>query len=144
MMTSHGTSSPLPSHRSVLIFDGACNLCNTLVDFVIRHDRSGRLRFASQESDAARRMLASLGEPPSGYLDTLVLIENGRIYVCSDAALRAAGMLEWPWRMLRVLKFVPRPIRDEVYRWTARRRRTLLVQRGSCRVMTDEIKARFL
>jgi len=80
----------------VVLFDGVCNLCNGTVQFLIDHDRGQRLRFAALQSEAGARVLQAHGRtPPTGDPDSVVLVEGGRVYERSDAALRIAihGML---------------------------------------------------
>ena len=109
--------------RPVVLFDGACTLCDGAVRFVVGHDRGGRFRFAALQSEAAAELLrgrapgATPGEPES-----LVLVEGTRIYTHSYAALRIARRLDGAWPLLGILALVPRPVRDAVYRYVARRR----------------------
>jgi predicted DCC family thiol-disulfide oxidoreductase YuxK len=109
--------------RPVVLFDGACNLCNGAVRFVTRHDRAGRFDFAALQSEPGARLLrerrpgVAVGDP-----ETLVLIEGARVYTHSDAALRIARGLDGAWPLLGLLALVPRFIRDAAYRFVARRR----------------------
>ncbi|WP_254451291.1 thiol-disulfide oxidoreductase DCC family protein [Hymenobacter sp. UV11] len=57
-------SVPTPP-PAVVLFDGVCNLCNGLVQFIIRYDRAGRFRFAALQSAAGQALLAAHGLPPS-------------------------------------------------------------------------------
>ena len=69
----------------IVLFDGVCNLCNGAVRFILARDPRERFRFASLQSDVARRLLKGDGPP-----ETIVLIEAGKIYTKSTAALRIA------------------------------------------------------
>ncbi len=40
--------------EAIVIFDGVCNFCNATVHFLMKHDRHQRLKFASNQSEAAR------------------------------------------------------------------------------------------
>lgn len=133
-----------PSRSSpVLLFDGVCNLCNGAVNFVIDHDAAERFRFASLQSEAARPLLARAGLP-ADYLGSLVLIDGLRAYVRSDAVLEAARRLGGPWALAYILKLLPRSWRDAAYDWIAQRRYRWFGRRDTCRLMTPELKARFL
>jgi predicted DCC family thiol-disulfide oxidoreductase YuxK len=127
----------------ILLFDGVCNFCNSAVNFVIDHDRSGRFRFASLQSDAGRALLQrhGLGDLP---LSTMVLIDEGRAYSDSEGVLRAARRLGGAFALLVPFLLVPRRLRDAAYRAFARRRYRLFGQSDQCRVPTPEIRARFL
>src|SRR5262245_49440311 len=88
----------LPTYQlpPTVLFDGVCNLCSGSVQFVINRDPEGRFRFASLQSGAASRLLRDVRD--RGALpDSIVLIEAGRIYTRSDAALRIARHLRFPW-----------------------------------------------
>jgi predicted DCC family thiol-disulfide oxidoreductase YuxK len=127
--------------RAVLLFDGVCTLCNGFVQFVIQRDPAGRFQFATLQSDAARRLLQAVPRPLP---DTLVLVENGRVFLRSTAALRVARGLKFPWPLAFVLVVVPRPLRDWVYDIVARNRYRWFGRRDVCMVPTPELRARFL
>jgi len=89
------------------LFDGICHLCNGLVDFVIARDPAAHFRFASLQSDAARRVLSDVNaEHPLP--DSFVLVEDGRLFMRSDAALRIARRLGVPWSLAYGLTVLPR------------------------------------
>jgi predicted DCC family thiol-disulfide oxidoreductase YuxK len=126
-----------------VLFDGVCNLCDGTVQFVIAHDSAARFRFAPLESDAARRMLmecAAEGPLP----DSVALIDEGRLYTRSTAALRIARGLGFPWALIYGLIVVPRPLRDWVYDLIARYRYRWFGRRDSCMMPTAEVRGRFL
>jgi len=126
----------------VLLFDGVCTLCNGFVQFVIHRDPAGRFQFAPLQTGAARWLLATQGSLPLP--DSLVLVENGRLFTRSAAALRVARGLRFPWPLAYVLVAVPRPLRDWVYDIVARRRYRWFGRRDVCMVPTPELRARFL
>jgi predicted DCC family thiol-disulfide oxidoreductase YuxK len=127
----------------ILLFDGVCNFCNGAVNFVIDHDRGGCFRFASLQSDAGRALLQrhELGELP---LSTMVLIDQGRVYLDSEGVLRAARRLGGAFSLLVPFLLVPRSLRDAAYRAFARQRYRLFGRSDRCRVPTPEIRARFV
>lgn len=131
-----------PAHP-ILLFDGVCNLCNGSVQFLIRRDREARFRFASLQSEVGRRYLEELRVDRRA-VDSVILIDGGRWYKESDAALRAAHLLGGPWKALAVLRLIPRPIRDWVYRLIARHRYRWFGKRESCWLPTPELRRRFL
>ena len=129
------------SSRAIVLFDGVCNLCNSSVHFIIARDPAARFRFAALDSAAGQRLLAESGL--SGSL-SVVLIENGRAYTRSAAALRIARRLRFPWPLLYALIVVPRPLRDAVYDWIARNRYRWFGKREVCMTPTPELRSRFL
>ena len=131
--------------RPLLLFDGVCTLCDGAVRFVIRHDRAERFRFAPLQSAAARPYLDAAGLD-AGTLASLVLIdEDGRPHVGSDAALGVGRRLDPPWPALAALgRAVPRPVREAAYRLVAENRYRVFGRRDACRLPTPAERARFL
>lgn len=127
----------------IVLFDGVCNLCNGSVQFLLKRDREARFRFAALQSDTGRSLLAEHGLDPNA-LSSVVLIEDGKIWQESSAALRIARYLPGAWKLLRVFAAVPRPLRDAVYRWIARNRYRWFGKTETCWLPTPELKARFL
>ena len=130
--------------KPLLLFDGECGLCARTVRFVLARDRVGRLRFASLQSDLGRSVLVESGLDPDA-LSTLVLLdEEGRVWTRSDAALRVAGDLRWPWRWARVGLVVPRGVRDLVYRFVARYRISWFGTADACELPAPGVAERFV
>jgi predicted DCC family thiol-disulfide oxidoreductase YuxK len=128
---------------AVILFDGVCNLCNGFVQFVIRRDPAGRFRFGTLQSEAARRLIAS--SAVTGPLpDSIVLVEDGRIWTQSSAALRVARRLSFPWPLAYAFVLVPRALRDWVYQVVARNRYRWFGKREVCMVPTPALRARFI
>lgn len=128
---------------AVVLFDGVCNLCNGSVQFIVRHDPAGRFRFASLQSEAGQALLRRHGLDPDD-LFSVILVEGGRAYARSDAALRIARGLSGPLKAAGALRVVPRPLRDAVYGWVARNRYRWFGRREACMIPTPELRARFL
>ena len=126
-----------------MLFDGVCNLCNGAVQFIVRRDRKGFFRFAALQSEAGGEILRRLGEPADD-LATMVLVENGRVYKRSTAALRIARRLRFPWPVLVVFLAVPAFVRDGVYAWVASHRYRWFGKSEACLVPTPELRERFL
>lgn len=133
----------------IIFYDGVCGLCNRLVQFLLRHDKHGRLRFASLQSDFAERLLLRHGFDPKD-LDTLHVVENyaqpdERVLQRSDAILRAGRELGGVWSGLAaVAKIVPRPLRDLVYGFVARNRYSVFGKYDSCMLPDPDQRSRFL
>lgn len=140
MDTPHARAS---SAGPVILFDGVCNLCNGAVNFVIDRDPEGVFTFGALQSEQAEALLQKHALPED-YLDSLVLLENGRLYVRSEAALRIARRLGGLWPLLYAFMAVPRPLRNRIYDWIASNRYGWFGRREQCRVPTPELRQRFL
>lgn len=128
---------------AIVLFDGVCNFCNASINFVIEHDSSGYFRFAPLQSEIGEKLTAKYGIDRIE-TDSVVLVENGKVYTHSDAALGIARHLNGVWSWAYALRVVPRPLRDLVYRLVARNRYRLFGRREACMIPTPEIRARFL
>jgi predicted DCC family thiol-disulfide oxidoreductase YuxK len=128
----------------LVLFDGTCNLCNRAVRFLARRDRCGRLRFASLQSARARELLgesAAASEVP----DAVVFAERGAIFTGSEAVLRIASHLSWPWPAVALLgRALPLALRDALYRYVARNRYRWFGRQERCPLPDDDLRARFL
>jgi predicted DCC family thiol-disulfide oxidoreductase YuxK len=76
--------------------------------------------------------------------ESIVLLENGRAFTQSTAALRIIVALGFPWTLAGTLMIVPRPLRDWAYAVVARNRYSWFGKRQACMVPTPDLKRRFL
>ncbi len=134
------------SDSAIVLFDGTCNFCDASVKLILANDPAGHFRFAALQSDAGRAALARAGvvAPADGTGGSIVLLEAGRVSTRSDAALRIATSLRFPWPLLGALFAVPQGVRDGVYDVVARSRYALFGRRAECRIPTEAERARFL
>ena len=133
----------------IILYDGVCGLCNRLVQFLLKHDKDGRLRFASLQSDFAEKVLGRHGFDAKD-LDTVHVVENydqpgERVLQRSDAILRAGRELGGFWGVSSSIgKVVPRPLRDLVYRLVATNRYRVFGKYDSCMLPDPNQRSRFL
>jgi len=127
----------------ILLFDGHCNLCNGWVLFIVKRDSSSTIRFASLQSGSGRKLLEE-HKIDENYIDSLVLFEEERFSVSSNAALRTLSYFDGWERHLIFLSVVPRSLRDLVYRFIAKNRYKWFGRREQCMVPTAELSKRFL
>jgi len=127
----------------IILFDGACNFCNGAVNFVIRQDKKSRFRFAPLQSAAGQELLAAHHLSQKDF-DSFVLIDNGKVYQKSSAALRVLNHLPWYWKEAQLLRVVPTFLRDAIYDFIARHRYQWFGKRDQCMVPTPQVRARFL
>ncbi|WP_276133356.1 thiol-disulfide oxidoreductase DCC family protein [Polluticoccus soli] len=129
--------------KTVIFFDGVCDLCNGMVQFVIKRDKDKRFHFASLQSETGRRVLQALPPELKG-IDSILLYTNEEVYVESTAAIKIAAMLQGLWASTNALMIIPAGIRNIFYRLIARNRYRWFGKRDLCMVPTPELKARFL
>ena len=139
---------------AVVLFDGVCNFCDDSVNFVIERDKAGYFKFAPLQSDVGRRIAAehSLADQTDGRepkddmipIDSVVLVEDGKAYTHSTAALRILRRIGFPWSMFSALIVVPGPIRDFLYKLFAKYRYRVFGRKDQCMLPSPEVRARFL
>lgn len=150
-MTPPATSKTQPgqgeAHRIVL-YDGLCGLCDGVVQFLLRHDKKDAFRFAPQQSEVARQILARHALDPA-MIETICVIEHydsprERVYTKSDATLRLAKGLGGLWNLALVGRALPRALRDACYDLVARNRNRIFGRRTECRLPNAENAKKFL
>jgi predicted DCC family thiol-disulfide oxidoreductase YuxK len=127
----------------IVLFDGTCGFCEGSVRFIARHDPAGYFRFAPSQWPQAQALLAARGLSREA-ARSLVLIEDGEVYLRSTASLRIAARLTRPWRWARALLLVPRPIRDAVYLVIAAIRHRLAGRSNACELPPPELRGRLV
>ncbi len=135
--------SDISSKHPVLLFDGECGLCQSSVQWVIRHDKKRKFRFISLQSPVARQFLEAEEGIPAD-CDSLILLENGKVSVYSTAALRTLRVLGFPWSMAASGLAFPKGIRDAVYRLIARNRHRFFARSGRCMIPEKGLEALFI
>ncbi len=128
---------------AVILFDGVCNFCNAAVNFVIARDSDGYFKFAPLQSEIGEELIARYGIDPAE-TDSVILVEDERVYLHSSAALRISRKLGTLWPLLYAFVIVPKPIRDFFYKQFAKYRYRLFGRQDACMIPTPEVRARFL
>ena len=131
-----------PSH--LVVFDAVCVLCCAGLRWIVRHDANDRWRFVAMQSDAGREWLGTVGldaNMPSSF----VVVVNGQVLTESSACLAIAREAGPAWRvMAQAGSWVPRGLRDALYRWIARNRYKWFGRFDSCYLPTADEQHRFL
>lgn len=131
-------------NSSVILFDGICNLCNTSVHFIIKHDKKKYFLFASLQSDAATKILLQLNQKSFKNIENIVLIENEQVFIKSTAVLKIAKNLNGFIQIIYVFIIIPIPIRDYIYDFIAKNRYNWFGKKDNCMIPDKEISDRFL
>ncbi|KIL50153.1 hypothetical protein KP77_15280 [Jeotgalibacillus alimentarius] len=127
---------------AVVLFDGDCNVCDWSVQFIMKHDRAGYFHFASLQGEIGQKMRKTFDVPPM--VDSVLLIEDDKLHMKSDAALRICRSLDGPVKLLSLLLIVPRPVRNLAYDAFARNRFHWFGKKQACKLPTPEERRRLL
>ena len=127
------TVPDFPDDRPLIVFDGVCALCSGFV----------RYRFLAAQSDLATVLYRHYGLP-TDHWETNLLIKDGCLYVRSDGAIEILGSFGGPWRAMRLLRLIPRPIRDWAYDRVAGNRYRWFGRHDLCVIRDPTYADRFL
>lgn len=131
----------MPNETPIILFDGVCNLCNQTVLFILKYERNQNIKFATLQSDAAKKLLRNFKEEM--ITDSVILVEKGKLYQQSTAALHIAKKLKY-FRFFYILIIIPTCIRDLLYRYIARNRYKWFGIKSQCMVPSSELQKRFI
>ena len=134
---------PLFIMSAIILFDGVCNFCNGSVNFIIDRDPEKYFKFAPLQSEIGQRLLSEHGVDKT-VTDSVVLIEDGKAYIRTTAALRIARKLKGAWRYFYGFSIVPAFVRDVFYKLFAKYRYKMFGKQEACMMPTPEIRERFL
>ena len=126
----------------VILFDGTCAFCEGSVKFIAGRD-DGYHRFGASQTPEGRALLEQHGIDRDA-ARSIVLIEDGAVYLRSTAVLRIAKHMRAPWNVAAMFLLVPRPIRDFVYGIVAAIRHRIAGQSNACEIPPPEIRARLI
>ncbi|HQY20012.1 MAG TPA: thiol-disulfide oxidoreductase DCC family protein [Ignavibacteria bacterium] len=127
----------------IILFDGVCNLCNSSVNFIIDNDHKNVFKFTSLQSEKGIELLKKYDLLDKN-IDSVILVENDKAYVKSDAALKIAKTLGGKYKLFYGLIILPAFIRNFFYDIIAKNRYKWFGKKDSCRIPTLELKSKFL
>lgn len=129
--------------QAIIFFDGVCNLCNASVQFVIKRDVKDHFRFSALQNEQAKEYLKEFKISPLNS-NTILLLENGKLYTQSTAALRITRQLSGLWPLCYGLIVIPAFIRDAVYKTISKYRYKIWGRSETCMIPSPELKTKFL
>lgn len=132
-----------PSPDSIIVFDGDCAFCSGGVRLLLALDRKGVFRFTPVRSPYGRVLAAGAGVDPEDP-STFLFFDRGDTVQATDAIAAVLARLPAPWSWLRMLRIVPRPLRDAAYRWVARNRYRIAGRREACLLPLPDQRSRFI
>jgi len=144
--TSPTAPSPNPVYderQPLIVFDGVCVLCSGFARTVVRFDREKRFRFTTAQSSLGQALYRKYGLRTDFYETNLVIID-GIAYQRLDSLIATADAMGWPWRAARVLRILPLPLRDRLYRLIAQNRYALFGRKDSCEIPSGELRNRII
>jgi len=137
------STNQMTNNPAIVLFDGICNFCSSSVLFIINRDREGYFRFAALQTDTGKQIMEEYGVNLIGK-DSIILIENKKVYYRSSAALRISRKLRGAWKLFYAFIIIPPFLRNFFYDLVARNRYRWFGKRDTCFLPDAKIRERFI
>ena len=134
--------SSIPEGKTLVLFDGYCNLCNGVVQFLLKRDKKEEFYFASLSWPVAEHLLRDY--PKFQDVDSILVYRKGKLYDQSSAALKIADGMGALWPLMGVFWIIPKFIRDAVYRFIAKNRYKWFGKEATCMIPDKNVSNRFI
>lgn len=134
----------LPQNKKIILFDGVCNLCDSSIQFIIKHDKKDIFRFTALQSELGQEIIQYIGVDVSK-IDSIILYEPGNAYYHkAEAALKIAKELGGIYTAISWFSVLPNFLTNSVYDYIAKNRYKWYGKKDACMIPTPELKAKFL
>ncbi|OJX55814.1 MULTISPECIES: thiol-disulfide oxidoreductase DCC family protein [Flavobacterium] len=134
----------LPQDKKIILFDGVCNLCDSSIQFIIKHDKKDIFRFVALQSEIGLEIIKHIGIDTSK-IDSILLYEPGKAYYYkAQAALKIAKELGGIYTAISWFSILPNFLTNTVYDYIAKNRYKWYGKKEACMIPTPELKAKFL
>ena len=116
----------------VLFFDGDCAFCSKSVRQAVRFDKREQISFAPLQGVLSRELGFAKYAAEEGGTMVLLRESDGKVFMHSDGLIELARVFGGGWRLLALARFIPKSLRDLVYRTIARNRYRLMGKSDTC------------
>ncbi|MCY1719518.1 DUF393 domain-containing protein [Prolixibacteraceae bacterium Z1-6] len=106
--------------KTIILFDGVCNLCNHSVTFIQKRDKKEQFRYVALQSEEGERLSIEFQIPPT--TDSIIVIHRSKAFTASEAIVKIIQLLPTPWKWFAVFGIIPKNRRDKIYGWVAKNR----------------------
>ena len=134
----------IPKNKKIILFDGVCNLCDSLLQFVIHHDKKDVFRFVALQSPLGQEIVNYIGIQNKNIDSVILYVPGVAYYYKSSAALEIARELGGFFHLGTVFKIIPTVLRNYIYDYVAKNRYSWYGKKVSCMIPTPELKSKFL
>lgn len=134
--------SELPKDKKIILFDGVCNLCDSSVQFVIKHDKKDIFRFVPLQSELGQKIISHIG---ASTIDSTILYEPDKGYYYKAAvAFEILKEVKGVYSFLLIFSILPQSVVNFIYDYVAKNRYEWFGKKESCMIPTSEIQSKFL
>lgn len=133
----------LPENKKIILFDGVCNLCDSSVQFIIKHDKKDVFRFVALQSELGQKIIEYIGI--NSTIDSMILyLPMTAYYTKADAVLLIAKELSGSVSFLYYLRYTPKLIKNSIYDFIAKKRYKWYGKKENCMIPIPDILNKFL
>ena len=125
----------------IVLYDGECGLCSHAVQFILKYEKQAEIHFTALQSPYGQQLIQKFQLPNS--LDSMIYVKNDQAFLRSDAAVRIAQELKFPWKILSIGKIIPKALRDYLYNKIAQNRHRFF-KSSQCLIPSAENRKRFI
>jgi predicted DCC family thiol-disulfide oxidoreductase YuxK len=129
--------------KPLIIYDGACGLCNKTVQIILRADKCAQFQFAALDSKTVKILENNMHTSFVKY-KSVVLIHQNKILTQSLAVIKIGLLLGFPFSAAVVLYLIPAFIRNFVYNIIAKNRLRFFAPPTQCILHTQKTISQFL
>ncbi|MFV8371970.1 thiol-disulfide oxidoreductase DCC family protein [Flavobacterium sp. LB2P6] len=134
----------IPKDKKIILFDGVCNLCDSAVQRIIKHDTKDLFRFVALQSDLGQKIIKHLGIDTK-ITDSIILYQPGfAYYYKSEAVLEIAKNLSGLFYFGTLFSIFPTAFNNYIYDYIAKNRYKWYGKKETCLIPTKELQAKFL
>ena len=134
----------IPNDKQIILFDGVCNLCDSAVQMIIKHDTKDVFRFVALQSDLGQKIIQHLGINTQK-TDSIIFYQPGFAYhYKSEAVLEIAKNLGGIFYFAALFSILPTSVNNYIYEYVAKNRYKWFGKKDACLIPSKEIKAKFL
>ena len=125
------TQSTFSDNRTIIFYDGVCNLCNGLVQFILRKDTHRKFRYIAIQGQAGKDLLKRFRNPDDA-LRTVIVISGDSVYFRSRAIFKIFQEIGGIWKIVLIFKIFPVRINDFIYDIIAKNRYKIFGKNKEC------------
>jgi len=127
----------------ICVMDAHCSLCARGAKWIAHNDRSNEFSIVPLQSDLGKALMTHYVMDPTDPTSWLYLAD-GRGYASLDALIRVGQRLGRVWRLLAILRIIPKGLRDILYRTVARNRYRWFGTTDLCSLPDCEVQKRLM
>ncbi|MTI00046.1 thiol-disulfide oxidoreductase DCC family protein [Roseibium sp. RKSG952] len=129
--------------KTFAVMDARCGLCAKGAVWIAHNDKAFEFRIIPLQSDVGAALMRHYRMNPFDPASWLY-VEDGKAHTSLDAVIQIGARLGGRWKGLRILRILPHPVQEFLYRTIARKRYRLFGSRDMCRLPDPEVQKRLL